>query len=442
MASMRDWLKGPNAENGRVVVVHCKAGKGRSGTVATSYLISEEGWSVEDAMLRFTMRRMRSGFGSGISIPSQVRWVGYVDWWTKHGKVYVERQIEIMEVHIWGLRDGVKVAIEGFVNAGRVIKIFHTFTRHERTLVEGQSPNIPSPAEDTPTQSEKTLPLHESRPLNDSSEASSPSSSTPNLRLSKSDSSHEPAAAAALFRPSEPLILPTSDINIDFERRNKAKYGLTMVTSVAHVWFNAFFESQQALQQAPSNSTSTASDNPPTQVLNPADPPTSGVFSIHWDAMDGIKGSASKGTQALDRLSVVWRAVPASFPKDLSTIKNLPKIITEPSPGELIPDSGPSTLDESSNLSHLDILKTKTLGLRVETPDSRGVSRASSPSSARQPVADDDSEAGVQSHGLEGEQHIPLPDDKIMSSEVAVRKPPVEDLPEPRHPLPGEIVRE
>ncbi|KAK1907553.1 hypothetical protein P3342_005880 [Pyrenophora teres f. teres] len=39
MASMRNWL---HEKPGRVAVVHCKAGKGRSGTASCSYLISEE----------------------------------------------------------------------------------------------------------------------------------------------------------------------------------------------------------------------------------------------------------------------------------------------------------------------------------------------------------------------------------------------------------------
>ena len=113
MGSMRNWLKGyaedgktmrdGGLQEGRVVVVHCKAGKGRSGTVSCSYLISEEGWRAEDALKRFTERRMRPGFGAGVSIPSQLRWISYVDRWTKGGKRYIERPIEILEVHVLSL---------------------------------------------------------------------------------------------------------------------------------------------------------------------------------------------------------------------------------------------------------------------------------------------------------------------------------------------------
>ncbi|CAP65473.1 uncharacterized protein PODANS_6_9730, partial [Podospora anserina S mat+] len=74
IGGMRIWLnpatEGEDLEEvtkKRVVVVHCKAGKGRSGTMACSYLIAEEGWTVEDALRRFTDRRMKVGFGEGVS---------------------------------------------------------------------------------------------------------------------------------------------------------------------------------------------------------------------------------------------------------------------------------------------------------------------------------------------------------------------------------------
>ena len=141
MGSMKNWLHDPNISEEqrkkRVIVVHCKAGKGRSGTISCSYLISEEGWSKEDALKRFTERRMKPKFGAGVSIPSQLRWVGYVERWTKHNKIYVERPCQVLEVHVWGLRDGVKVAVEGFVDEGRTIKVFHVFEKSDREIHRG-----------------------------------------------------------------------------------------------------------------------------------------------------------------------------------------------------------------------------------------------------------------------------------------------------------------
>ena len=449
MASMRDWLKGPDAEKERVVVVHCKAGKGRSGTVATSYLISEEGWSIEDAMLRFTARRMRNGFGAGISIPSQVRWVGYTDWWTKHGKVYVERQIEILEVHVWGLRDGVKVAVEGYVEEGRVIKTFHTFSRYEKTVMDDPSPDPLSPIIESPSSIARGLPINESKPQANTSE----SPTTASVSSSKSlhtQLSHEPGAAAALFRPAQPLILPSSDINVDFERRNKAKYGLTMVTSVAHVWFNAFFESQYALQQSNSNITTSNSIVQP-QLLDPTNPPTSGVFSIHWDAMDGIKGSARKGTRALDRLSIVWRVAPSKPPDSTTEAHQPPKIITQPIPGEPIPESGPSNRNEFSHFSLSETPQSRNLGLRDETPTDTDISRASSPavSVEGKEVDDDDSEKGVKAHGPDGEDFVPhVKDDSkkdggtILGLKETTDQTGTEGLPESKQKFPGQLTNE
>ena len=401
MASMRDWLKGPGSEAGRTVVVHCKAGKGRSGTSACSYLISEEGWKVEDALARFTSRRMRTGFGSGVSIPSQLRWIGYADWWTKHGKIYVERQIEIVEVHIWGLRDGVKVAVAGYVEEGRVIKTFHTFDRKERVIMDVDSGAMINAASAPSRLDEKALLERESNGQADPSLPPYP----PSL---SSTTASETGADAVLFRPLRPIILPTSDVNIDFERRNKATYGLTMVTSVAHVWFNAFFESQYSLSQPGNNPSSNTAPLPPVADTLP----DSGVFEIGWDAMDGIKGSARKGTRALDSLAVVWRAVRES--KD--------KIITEPSIGQPVPGN-PAADWKKANLKTAAASLGKDLGLRTESPSSANVSKASSTTdlgasslaaaataaAGRRSNDDSDSEAGVKTHGPRGEEHIPHP---------------------------------
>ena len=348
MATMRNWLH--EGEGKRVVVVHCKAGKGRSGTAACSYLISEEGWKAEDAMKRFTERRMRVRFGEGVSIPSQLRWVGYVDRWVNNmGKMYVERPVEIMEIHVWGLRDGVKVAVEGYVDEGRTIKRFHIFSRKEREVIEDEnedeSPNHSTQGENKtqdrvdsretlttpPTISISSLPQAPQN-VEPPKKSNTYAAGITSAIIAAAPSPPPASISAAILRPEKRLILPSSDINIDFERRSKASYtGWAMLTSIAHIWFNAYFEG--------------------------GDEHDNGVFETRWEAMDGIKGTAKKGIKALDSLKVVWRYHQPSQEEGSQGDKGegegkqkdqdgkgvpLGKIISEPAPGELVPEHQPA----------------------------------------------------------------------------------------------------
>ncbi|KAJ6155379.1 hypothetical protein N7470_005945 [Penicillium chermesinum] len=279
-------------EGERIIVVHCKAGKGRSGTIACAYLISQEGWKKEDALKRFTERRMRQGFGAGVSIPSQLRWVGYVDRWTNElQKQYIERPVEILELHIWGLKDGVKVVVQGFEDEGKKIKNVHSFRRHERksskkSAAKSAAPSASDSADDSTPQSDVS--------------GTSPAQTT------------DRTLSAVIYRPHKPIIVPGSDVNIDFERRSKVSYtGLALVTSLAHVWFNAYFEGGHLHE--------------------------SGVFEINWDAMDGVKGSYKKGIRALEKLKVVWR-----YPPQPETPQGRDRPVSEPQPGEPVQESQPA----------------------------------------------------------------------------------------------------
>ncbi|EED15528.1 phosphoinositide phosphatase Pten/Tep1, putative [Talaromyces stipitatus ATCC 10500] len=341
MGSMRNWLHGetPGDEKSpdnsgeekkikkkRVAVVHCKAGKGRSGTVACSYLISQEGWKMEDALQRFTERRMRIGFGEGVSIPSQLRYVRYVNKWANEmGKVYVERPVEILEVHVWGLRDGVKIALEGYVDEGKKIKCFHLFRRKERIVVDDGKNDLALSHNDfiAKERLEKGKKKRNASPSPSSSANSSTIIQQPPIVFTSSSTSknvgdNNKRIAAAILRPEKPVILPTSDVNIDFERRIKAAYtGWAMVTSIAHVWFNAYFEG--------------------------GDKHDSGIFECDWDGLDGIKGSTSKGTKALERVKIVWRYASKEqlAAEGKETAEKLPEevVMTLPKPGEPVHES-------------------------------------------------------------------------------------------------------
>ncbi|ESZ90491.1 dual specificity phosphatase [Sclerotinia borealis F-4128] len=404
VGGMSNWLEGMGdgegggrkeggKEEGKVVVVHCKAGKGRSGTMACSYLIAECGWKASDALARFTERRMRPGFGQGVSIPSQLRWVGYVDRWTQSGKHYIDRQIEIMEVHVWGLRDGVKVQVEGYVDEGKTIKLFHVFTKKERVVVEGNTPgsggikNMLSDMAGFGIQDK--IGTSKSADLIEEPKHTKPilRAMEPNTGES-SGSDSETGGGAVIFKPSTRVILPTSDINIDFERRNKASMGWTMVTAVAHVWFNAYFEG-----------------NGPENGGLPAE---NGLFEIEWDKMDGIKGSSRKGTRAFDKLAVVWKIY------DPEPGHSKPEsIIDEPDIDSPVPDVQAADWKGENEVSTSHDHGERDLGLRTESPASAEVSKASSVIEVDKEEQEEarkisDSEEGLRVSSPTGEEELEL----------------------------------
>jgi protein-tyrosine phosphatase len=397
VGSMRNWL---HEKDGRVVVVHCKAGKGRSGTVSCSYLIAEEGWDVEDAKARFTERRMRPGFGAGISIPSQIRTLGYVDRWTKGGKKYIERPAEVLEVHVWGLRDGVKLAVEGFAEEGKLIKTFHTFSGKEREVVKGDISKVAGfgdvvsdvmgRGKNTVAQKKDETPGPDVEDLLEKEQK--------NISRASTNTLDGTTGGDVVFRPTSRIVLPSSDINIDVERRNKTKLGgFTMVTAVAHVWFNIFFEGQGPEKGG--------------------QPDESGVFEIDWDAMDGVKGSSRKGTRAFDRIAVVWK---------VAEVEGAPGIeINEPAEGEPAKEMKPADWHGVENAGDDS---DKKLGLRAEKAGSAVISRASSVrSGANVKVSSEDTE-GTRPYGQHGEED-PGKSEVALANELSTKNTPLAPSP-------------
>jgi protein-tyrosine phosphatase len=338
MNAMNNWLDGDSTAK-RVVVLHCAAGKGRSGTAACSLLITR-GWKADDALRRFTERRMRVGWGDGVSIKSQRRWVYYMARWaTLPAPVAISSdpktmawyskikslKVQINQVRIWGLREGVNVLVRGYFDNGKKIGVLknwnsedgETVPHHgveagvEREAVEAESESAAKHDNNnlissiiwgngslfgngSPKSSIKADSRGSSAP---NSGAATPTGSTSNLQNLPAALNPAPATITTFLlakskTESDSVVTPTLDANICILRRNRNI--TSMVTSTAHSWFNPFFEG-----------------NGPELDGNPK---TSGTYRVDWDSMDGLKGSSRRGVRAMERVEVDWKIVDDSKP--------------------------------------------------------------------------------------------------------------------------------
>jgi len=103
--TVRRWL-GDHPDN--VIVVHCKGGKGRTGTMICVWLIESGVFSSAALSLDyFGNRRTDTNVSQkfqGVETPSQSRYVGYYEWVKNNGKVMPESvPLRITEIIITGM---------------------------------------------------------------------------------------------------------------------------------------------------------------------------------------------------------------------------------------------------------------------------------------------------------------------------------------------------
>lgn len=74
------------SNSSHIALIHCKCGKGRTGSVITAYLMLRFGMTYEQANREFTQKRIQFKIVNGISIKSQQIYLHYLERWMAEGR--------------------------------------------------------------------------------------------------------------------------------------------------------------------------------------------------------------------------------------------------------------------------------------------------------------------------------------------------------------------
>lgn len=240
---------------GNCALVHCKCGKGRTGTVCVSYMILYDGLSCDEATEQFSALRIRFSFINGISISSQLRYVHYVDTWKRMGEPNIMLQPHTVQV--------------------LAIVVNNATTRGCSVQVE---------------------PLTPSEAISQTAVEWQPSSGNPTV----------------LVRPTAAALLP-ADIRITYTAKRKLR-SCEVPTSKVYFSFNALFEDERGLTLIAKDveldllleSIGSPDADATSYYLNPDKTRREIKYTIEWRDTDGFWGSMFSGEKAFDSIDVYY----------------------------------------------------------------------------------------------------------------------------------------
>ncbi|CAR21585.1 putative phosphatidylinositol-3,4,5-trisphosphate 3-phosphatase [Lachancea thermotolerans CBS 6340] len=259
-------------DSSRVVLLHCKLGKGRSGSVVVAYLMKYMRCSLREGREIFVNNRFKVGLTQGVTISSQLRYLGYHERflqadhpsnWSKILSELTRAQFMINSFEIIHLLSAAPVKLESKTYT-MSIKI-QIYNRNRDGLIDVFDTNNKEQSID----------------------------SKPHSNLN---------------RVSVGQRITESDIRISFGLRHKGSAfidNVTQLTSISHFWINLYWETL-ACSRSESTDHYTL-DKLANEQSRCRDRKNFAMFSIKWAELDGMKGLQSKGFKLFETFTLRWQ---------------------------------------------------------------------------------------------------------------------------------------
>eukprot|EP01087_Luapelamoeba_hula_P016849 TRINITY_DN5217_c0_g1_i2.p1 TRINITY_DN5217_c0_g1~~TRINITY_DN5217_c0_g1_i2.p1 ORF type:complete len:381 (-),score=66.21 TRINITY_DN5217_c0_g1_i2:104-1246(-) len=133
---VKDWL---NEHNENIAVIHCKAGKGRTGLMICCWLLYIKDWERADDAMKF-YAAARTFNQKGVTIPSQIRYIRYFEQCMRIGALPNAENVTLSHIILHGIPKNVpeiKLTIN-VVRENVLTPVFH-LKRKVKDLLKEQS---------------------------------------------------------------------------------------------------------------------------------------------------------------------------------------------------------------------------------------------------------------------------------------------------------------
>lgn len=256
-----------NSDNKKVVVIHCKMGKGRSGVISIAYLMKYRQIPMIESSQLFMSTRFKPGITRGVTIYSQLRYLRYHETFICYDSIFrpqIIKQLQSCTFVITSLvfKNPLGSITRDFIGSTCMLGIkIQKYSKGNNCLIDLLS-----------------------------------------IECDEESDMIEFSNGKCIITPN--TIVDTSDTRICFGLRSRTTEfinNVTKLTSAANCWLNLYWETVSCSRSL--SSTNFIIDELQAEISSSIGKPS---FTIKWEDLDGAKGTMNKGLRLFDSVTISW----------------------------------------------------------------------------------------------------------------------------------------